>query len=163
MPIRPLLLLSGWLLASQAFAASLAVELGTQSHTWQTAELLQHPQARTLRIPDDVAYKRGMTYRVVPLAALLTGLTPADHVQAVALDGFAAELPAAPLLATGKTRAWLAVEDPAHPWPPLAPGKPSAGPFYLIWTEPGAGQSARPAQVAPGAASLLRRRVAPPR
>ncbi|MDE1164177.1 MAG: cytochrome c [Pseudomonas sp.] len=139
MPIRLFLLLIGWLLAGQALAASLTVALGTQSRTWQSAELLRHPQARTLHIPDDVAYKRGMTYRVVPVAALLPGLTAQDHVQAVALDGFAAELPAAPLLATGKTRAWLAVEDPAHPWPPLAPGKPSAGPFYLIWSEPAAG------------------------
>ncbi len=33
-------------------------------------------------------------------------------------------------LAAG-ARAWLAIEDPAHPWPPLSAGKHSAGPFYL--------------------------------
>jgi mono/diheme cytochrome c family protein len=32
--------------------------------------------------------------------------------------------------------AWIAAEDPAHPWPKL-PGKTvSAGPFYLIWQNP---------------------------
>src|SRR5262249_34848407 len=31
---------------------------------------------------------------------------------------------------------WLAIEDPAHPWPHLD-GKPySAGPFYLVWKDP---------------------------
>jgi len=87
-----------------------------------------------------VAYKRAMSYRAVPLAALLDGVQPGDHLQAVALDGFAAELPAAPLLATQGARAWLAVEDPVQPWPALAAGKPSAGPFYLVWQNPEAAQ-----------------------
>ena len=32
--------------------------------------------------------------------------------------------------------AFLAVEDPAHPWPPLPNQKTSAGPFYLVWDHP---------------------------
>ena len=36
-------------------------------------------------------------------------------------------------------QAWLAVEDPSRPWPALAADKPSAGPFYLVWTDPAAG------------------------
>ena len=43
---------------------------------------------------------------------------------------------AAPLLATSGSRAWLAIEDPAKPWPPLGEDKPSAGPFFLVWTDP---------------------------
>lgn len=66
---------------------------GTQ--TWSSEELLRHPQARDLDIPADVAYRRNMRYRAVPLAALLKGVHPEDHLQAVASDGFAAELPAA--------------------------------------------------------------------
>ena len=77
-----------------------------------------------------------MTYRAIPLATLLEGTKPDDHLQAVALDGFAAELAAAPLLSQSGAKAWLAIEDPAHPWPPLGKGKPSAGPFYLVWTDP---------------------------
>lgn len=117
-------------------AAQLNLELGDDSRRWSSAELLSHPQARSLEIAQDVAYQRPMRYRVVPLAALLEGVTADDHLQAVALDGFAAEMPAAPLLQAGLARAWLAVEDPAQPWPALGQGKPSAGPFYLVWSDP---------------------------
>lgn len=118
------------------FAVELTLELPGGTQVWQSTELLTHPDAQTIQIPDDVAYKRDMHYRAVPLAALLKGVAPGDHLQAVARDGFAAELAAAPLLAQQGARAWLAVEDPAQPWPPLAKGKPSAGPFYLVWENP---------------------------
>jgi len=37
---------------------------------------------------------------------------------------------------SGGSVAWIAVENPGHPWPKL-PGKDaSAGPFYLIWQYP---------------------------
>ncbi len=127
------------LLSLPAAAAQLTIELDHTSKTWQTAQLLKHPEAQDVQVVDDVSYKRNMTYRAVPLAVLLPGLKPANHLQAVALDGFAAELTAAPLLEKTGARAWLAVEDPAHPWPALAQGKPSAGPFYLVWTNPQAG------------------------
>ncbi|MDE3736552.1 cytochrome c [Pseudomonas resinovorans] len=117
-------------------AAELTLELPGGTRTWDSDALLSHPQAQEVSIPDDVSYKKTMHYRAVALAALLEGVTPDQHLQAVALDGFAAELTAAPLLATKGARAWLAIEDPAKPWPPLATGKPSAGPFYLVWTEP---------------------------
>ncbi|WP_411392097.1 c-type cytochrome [Pseudomonas sp. MPB23] len=127
------------LISLPAAAAQLTIELDHASKTWQTADLLKHPDVQTVQIVNDVSYKRTMTYRAVPLAALLPGLTPENHLQAVALDGFAAELTASPLLEKSGARAWLAVEDPAHPWPALADGKPSAGPFYLVWTDPQAG------------------------
>ncbi|MEO8489054.1 cytochrome c [Pseudomonas sp.] len=127
------------LIALPGSAAQLTLELDHTSKTWQTAELLARKDVQTVQVADDVSYKRTMTYRAVPLAALLPGLKPENHLQAVALDGFAAELSAAPLLQTDGARAWLAVEDPAHPWPALANGKPSAGPFYLVWTDPQAG------------------------
>jgi mono/diheme cytochrome c family protein len=92
-----------------------------------------------VQVDNDVTYKRTMRYRAVPLKALLEGVQPEDHLQARASDGFAAEMAAKPLLATQGARAWLAIEDPATPWPPIARGKPSAGPFYLIWTDPQAG------------------------
>lgn len=138
--LKPILALFALLLSLPAAAAQLTIELDHTHKTWETAELLKHPDAQTVQIVDDVSYKRNMTYRAVPLAVLLPGLKSANHLQAVALDGFAAELAAAPLLEKNGARAWLAVEDPAHPWPPLGQGKPSAGPFYLVWTNPQAGR-----------------------
>ncbi|KAF1054728.1 MAG: hypothetical protein GAK43_00677 [Stenotrophomonas maltophilia] len=130
------LLLALLLLCPGAFAAELSVELPSGSRTYSSAELLASPDIRTLDIPDDVSYHKPMRYRAVPLASLLVGVTPQEHVQAVALDGFAAELPAAALLQESGAQAWLAIEDSAKPWPRLAPGKPSAGPFYLVWSDP---------------------------
>jgi mono/diheme cytochrome c family protein len=138
--LKPFILLGALLLSTPLYAAQLVLDLGAGSRTWQTEELLKHPQARTINITDDVSYKRNMSYRAVPLSALLTGIDADDHLQAVALDGFAAELAAAPLLNHDGAQAWLAVEDPRKPWPPLAEGKPSAGPFYLVWSNPQAGR-----------------------
>ncbi|MFK0087760.1 c-type cytochrome [Pseudomonas sp. NPDC090755] len=138
--MRRCLVLLSTLLCLPLQAAQLTLELGNGSRHWQSAELLAHPQARDIQIDDDVSYKKTMHYRAVPLAALLPGITPQDHLQAVAEDGFAAEMPAAPLLKDGPSRAWLAIEDPAKPWPPLGKDKHSAGPFYLVWTQPQAGR-----------------------
>ncbi|KTC62889.1 cytochrome C [Pseudomonas fluorescens ABAC62] len=137
--MKPIFALLALLLALPAAAAQLTIELDHTRKTWQSVDLLKHPDAQTVQVIDDVSYKRTMTYRAVPLAKLLPGLAPHSHLQAVALDGFAAELAAAPLLEQHGARAWLAVEDPAMPWPALAEGKPSAGPFYLVWTNPQAG------------------------
>ncbi|PVZ39535.1 cytochrome c [Pseudomonas sp. CC120222-01a] len=134
--MRHCLAMLALLLSLPLSAAQLHLELGDSARQWSSEELLKHPQARDIDIVQDVSYKRPMHYRAVPLATLLQGVKPDDHLQAVALDGFAAEMPAGPLLQEGPARAWLAVEDPARPWPALADGKPSAGPFYLVWSNP---------------------------
>ena len=128
-----------------ALAAQLTLDFGDATRQWQTEALLAHPQAQDISIAQDVTYKRPMRYRAVPVSALLQGVNEREHLQAVALDGFAAEMPAGPLLQAGPARAWLAIEDPAHPWPALGKGKSSAGPFYLVWTEPQA-SAIRPEQ-----------------
>ncbi|MGG2396912.1 c-type cytochrome [Pseudomonas sp. SH1-B] len=130
-----LLTLSCWVQA-----AELDVQLNESKRSWSSSQLLNHPQARDIEIAEDVSYKRTMHYRAVPISVLLEGVTPGDHLQAIAQDGFAAELPAAILLASEGAKAWLAIEDPRHPWPPLGQGKASAGPFYLVWTDPTASQ-----------------------
>ncbi|MEG1628536.1 c-type cytochrome [Pseudomonas sp.] len=137
--MRHYLILCLLLLGLPVQAAELVLELAKGSQHWQTAQLLAHPNAEDIQVDNDVSYKKTMHYRAVPLAALLEGIAPEDHLQAVADDGFAAEMPAAPLLKNGPARAWLAVEDPAKPWPALGAGKHSAGPFYLVWTNPQAG------------------------
>lgn len=119
-------------------AAQLKIEQGDETRTWETSELLAHPLIQTIRITEDVAYKRVMSYRAIPLAALLDGVTAQDYLQAVATDGFAAQISAAPVLEPKGSKAWLAIEEPAHPWPPLNNGTHSAGPFYLVWTDPSA-------------------------
>ncbi|MGA4815273.1 hypothetical protein ACPA9J_08365 [Pseudomonas aeruginosa] len=71
--------------------AELRLELPGGTQTWSSEELLRHPQARDLDIPADVAYRRNMRYRAVPLAGVVESVHPEDHLQAVASDGFAAD------------------------------------------------------------------------
>ncbi|WP_321888410.1 c-type cytochrome [Paraburkholderia bannensis] len=113
------------------------ITLGNQTQSFSQAQLLARSDAADIRVARDVAYGASTAYRAVPLADLLEGASlPADSVlEARATDGFAAQLPMDLVRNrdAAKAVAWLAVEDPAHPWPKL-PGKPvSAGPFYLVW------------------------------
>lgn len=138
--MRVLIAAIGLIASLPLWAAELSLELGAKSKSWNSAELLAHPQAQRIEIAADVSYKRSMHYHAVPLAVLLQGVQPGDHLQLVASDGFAAELPAALALSKSGSQAWLAIEDPAEPWPALGPDKPSAGPFYLVWQNPAASQ-----------------------
>ena len=118
-----------------AAAAVLVVSAGGSTHQFTSDALLAWRDAATLEVPHDGAYGRPMRYRAVPLRSLLSALPPdaADTIEARATDGFVAQLPRA--LTEGAAVPWVAVEDPAHPWPPM-PGKTvSAGPFYLIWQD----------------------------
>jgi hypothetical protein len=81
-----------------------------------------------------------MTYRAVPVAAFVSGLTfPANSViEAVAFDGFAAQIPLDLLRNTdaSKAIAWVAIETADHPWPKTAGKDYTAGPLYVVWTGP---------------------------
>ncbi|MHB1056744.1 MAG: cytochrome c [Rhodanobacter sp.] len=134
MKLTALCLISLWL-ALPAAAAELKIDLGHGVATYQTEALLDRHDVRTISVPADVAFHRPMHYRAVPLTALLGGIDAGDHLQFVAGDGFAAEIPAALLLNRLGSKAWLAIEDPARPWPAL-PGHGRAGPFYVVWTRP---------------------------
>jgi mono/diheme cytochrome c family protein len=128
------LLLIGLTTMSAARAAELTIDMGHGARQTDSAGLLARTDARDISVPDDVAYHRTMHYRAVPLASLLEGLRPEDHLQFVAADGFAAEIEAREILRADGAQAWLAIEDARQPWPALKPGKPGAGPFYLVWT-----------------------------
>lgn len=117
---------------------ALTVATGGRTAIYTAAGLLSLPTATTVTIAADVAYQRSMSFRAIPVAALLEGTAPDDSVRFTAADGFAATLPATALLAReGATIAYLAVEPADAPWPPLRVGVAgSAGPFYLVWTHP---------------------------
>jgi mono/diheme cytochrome c family protein len=113
---------------------------GAKSQEYTAAALLARRDAVSITVQDDVSYRRTMTYRAVPLLALLSGARDSrfDTLEARATDGFVAQIPLD--LVTRGTHggavAWLAVEDPAHPWPSLPNHTDSAGPFYLVWDHP---------------------------
>jgi len=129
--------------AAEAAAPELSVTIGGHTAKYTAEALLANPAAVTITVPADVSYKRSMTYRAVPMSVVLPGLARDDSVRVVADDGFAATLLAGPLLAASEDapRAYLAVEPPNAPWPPLKAGaKATAGPFYLVWLRPEKGR-----------------------
>lgn len=137
-----------------ANAPALTLSFGGEPRSFTAADLLARADAATLQIPADVAYGRPMTFRAVPLLALMGAADPAfDTVEARASDGFVSQLPRALIEkgASGGSVAWIAVEEPSAPWPSL-PDKPaSAGPFYLVWEHPersGVGSEQWPYQIA---------------
>ncbi len=130
---------TGASIAALAATPELTVVAGGRTMTYTSEALLANPATTTVVIPQDVAYKRTMTFRALPLASLLQGIGRDDSVRFVASDGFAANIAAAPLLAAADdaARAYLAIEPPAAHWPPLRAGSPAtAGPFYVVWLRP---------------------------
>jgi mono/diheme cytochrome c family protein len=119
----------------------LTIVAGGRMATYAPASLLALPGATSVTIPADVAYKREMTFRAVPVAALLAGVGADETIRFVANDGYVANLAAAPLLAHGDGAvAYLAIESPDAPWPPLKAGESAtAGPFYVVWARPESG------------------------
>jgi mono/diheme cytochrome c family protein len=132
--IRVLAFLGLWLLAASADAQSLKIADRQTTKTVTAATLLADPATRSVTI-DDPVYRRSMTYRAIPLANLLKGLTIAadDYVQLIATDQFSIGVPARLVLGP---KALVAIEDPAKPWPAMpSKGGGTAGPFYVIWQD----------------------------
>jgi mono/diheme cytochrome c family protein len=131
-----------------AFAASpsraaervLTLTFGDEIRRLTAEELLARPDAAFLTIPNDVTYRRAVTYRAVPLATLIgeAALIGFDTIESRASDGFVSQIPAALVRkgAEGGSVAWVAIEDPAAPWPNLPGQETSGGPFYLVWEHP---------------------------
>lgn len=121
-------------------AAELRVAFGDAVRGFDAATLLARSDARSITVPDDVAYKREMNFRAVPLLALLDGLPleGADTLETRATDGFVSQLPMALVLKakSGGSVPYVAVEEPGTPWPALPGKSESAGPFYLVWLDP---------------------------
>ncbi len=112
----------------------LVAVLTIEQKQYSAEELLGRADATSITVPNDVSYRRSMTYRAVPLRALLPA-SKEDTLEAKATDGFVAQIPL-DLVTRGAAIPYLAVEDPAHPWPALPNEKKSAGPFYVVWDHP---------------------------
>jgi hypothetical protein len=117
-PVRALVLsFLALLLSNFAYAAEpmLKVAVGGETRSFTREAMLAIPEAATVEVAKDMTYGVPMTYRAVPVASLLAGLTlpPDSVIEAVAIDGFAAQLPldlplntdASKVIALGRDRA----------------------------------------------------------
>ena len=146
MLMRRILLLAAavFLGAAPAFATEriLTLKFGDDSRRLTAEELLARPDVATITIPNDVTYKRAMTYRAVPMLAVIgqAALDDADTIEARASDGFVSQIPADLVrkAAHGGSVPWIAIEPPDAPWPKIGDHDQTAGPFYLVWEHPGA-------------------------
>lgn len=112
-------------------------------------QLQERESSTSLAVSNSPAYPgTTLSFKSIPLSELLPARYAQDDLVVTfeCLDGFVATIPATKVLgqAPEGPRAFLAVEDPASPWPALKnhPGT-TAGPFYLIWSP------AHPASVSP--------------
>ena len=117
--------------------ATLTVNIGTDHRTLSRDALLHDPRLTSVTV-EDQNLKRRLTFKAIPVTALFQGQTVSPDASATtaASDGYVSHLPMRLLLGdrADGPRAWLAVEDPAAPWPALK-GQ-DIGPFRLIWTAP---------------------------
>ncbi|MFO1057466.1 MAG: c-type cytochrome [Dongiaceae bacterium] len=142
-----ILWLAAWLAPAVAAGPALKLAVGGRTASYSAADLLARPDLTEVKVLKDPGYGKPMTYRAVPLAALVAplGMKADDTLEVVALDGFVAQLPGTMVLNQDPLAAvaMVTVEDPAQRWPNL-PGKhESAGPFSVVWS--GATAAAVPA------------------
>jgi mono/diheme cytochrome c family protein len=125
-------------IAASASERELTLNIGGRMTTHAPASLLGMPTASSIDLPRDAAYGTATTYRAVPITSLLAGVAPEESVRFVSANGRDIVLPASLLLGrTGSAVAYLAVEPADAPWPALGHNDAhSAGPFYLVWTNP---------------------------
>lgn len=135
-----MLLLTAGANRASASEPVLIIEIGAAKHSFTRKQLLEMPFVIEIDVARDATYKRPMHYHAIPMDRLLAGMDlPTDQIlEAVATDGFIGMLPADLVLRPGAdaARAYLAIESPDAPWPPLSGKSVSAGPFYVVWTKP---------------------------
>ncbi len=130
------------LLSLQTLAAENTLEIvaGDQRLQFTTSQLLARHDLKTISVTDSEYRRRVTRFEAIALADLFKGLSIPEFaaIQCNATDGFSANLDKRRLLSADPkaSKPFLAIEVPSHPWPML-PGKASsAGPFYLVWTNP---------------------------
>lgn len=119
----------------------LSIRSQNKTFTFTVKELLHHPAAQQLTLDHEGAYpKIRITVQAIPLAALFKDISinKGQTVEFDTLDGFSSSLDPQLLLNTDphQATAYLAIEDPDHPWPALSKSGKSAGPLYLVWKNP---------------------------
>src|SRR5262252_4756350 len=139
-----------WILATcalvslNALAAEATLEIVSdkQRVTFSQSQLLSRSDLKTIAINDSDYKKRFTQFKAIPIPSLFKGIAIPDNavVQFSSTDGFSATLEKTRLLSTDPkaATAYLAIEDPRSPWPHLTGKNTSAGPFYLVWKNPGA-------------------------
>ena len=113
----------------------------TGKATYTISDLLKRKDVETVIVENDPVYPgQKMEYVALKVTSLFDQIELDDDavIQFKTLDGFSAPVSRQRLLNTSSTEsiAYIAMELPDKKWPPMKPGKPSAGPFYLIWKNP---------------------------
>ena len=131
------------LLSGSAFAeeSTLTIATKTGNKTFTVSELLKRKDVETVIVENDPVYPgQTMEYAALKVSSLFDQVELDDDavIQFKTLDGFSAPVSRQRLLnkSSKESIAYIAMELPNKKWPPMKPGKPSAGPFYLIWKNP---------------------------
>lgn len=119
----------------------LTLQTPKETKTFALSELEKRSDIETINVENDPAYpNQTRTYKAIRASTLFDNISIDDDalIQFKALDGFSAPLAKSRLLNKDETKsiAYIAIEFKKDKWPALKPGKPSAGPFYLIWKSP---------------------------
>jgi mono/diheme cytochrome c family protein len=126
--------------AVYAAPATLTIVADKQRLVFSQSQLLSRDDIQTISVADSVYKQRFTRFKAIPMADLFSGLTIPEFalVQCNGADGFSAILEKTRLLSPDPkaSKAYLAIEDPKSPWPDLDGKTTSAGPFYLVWTNP---------------------------
>ena len=127
-------------MGAHAAQATLAIVADKQRLVFSQSQLLSRPDIQTISLADSVYKRRFTRFKAIPIANLFAGLTIPELavVQCNSADGFSAILEKVRLFSADPkaSKAFLAIEDPKSPWPNLVGETTSAGPFYLVWTDP---------------------------
>jgi mono/diheme cytochrome c family protein len=127
-------------LGAHAAEATLAIVADNQRLVLSQSQLLSRRDIQTISVADSVYKQRFTRFKAIPIANLFTGLTIPEHalLQCNGADGFSANLEKTRVFSADPeaSKAFLAIEDPKSPWPNLIGSTTSAGPFYLVWTDP---------------------------
>ncbi len=133
--------------AHAAEAATLEIVADNVRLVFSQSQLLSRRDLQSITVAGSVYRQRFTQFKAIPIVNLFEGLSIPEFavVQCNGADGFSVTLEKRRLLSTDPkvSKAYLAIEDPKNPWPPLSGKIESAGPFYLVWTDPQASSIGR--------------------